>query len=162
MSFVIYSNESYQAKSYRQSHRASVIPCSIGGILPQLSRLFCRCHLPPDEYASPAVATCCAGHLAIEMQFRSGSPVLRASRPAVSEKRLSQTSAGNIRYQLKTPYSDGTTHVAVLAHPCASRHSCAPAHHIQPVGFYCKTGFTGAQTEGQPHGFWGCRDPARG
>ena len=33
------------------------------------------------------------------------------SRPAVSEKRLSQTSAGNIRYQLKTPYSDGTTHV---------------------------------------------------
>ena len=33
------------------------------------------------------------------------------SRPAVSEKRLSLTSTGNIRYQLKTPYSDGTTHV---------------------------------------------------
>ena len=33
------------------------------------------------------------------------------SRPAVSEKRLTLTSAGNIRYQLKTPYSDGTTHV---------------------------------------------------
>ncbi len=33
------------------------------------------------------------------------------SRPAVSEKRLSLTSAGNIRYKLKTPYSDGTTHV---------------------------------------------------
>jgi hypothetical protein len=33
------------------------------------------------------------------------------SRPTVSEKRLSLTSAGNIRYQLKTPYSDGTTHV---------------------------------------------------
>ncbi len=33
------------------------------------------------------------------------------SRPALSEKRLSLTSAGNIRYQLKTPYSDGTTHV---------------------------------------------------
>ena len=33
------------------------------------------------------------------------------SRPAVSEKRLSLTSAGNIRYQLKTPYRDGTTHV---------------------------------------------------
>ncbi len=33
------------------------------------------------------------------------------SRPAVSEKRLSLTSAGNIRYQLKTAYSDGTTHV---------------------------------------------------
>jgi hypothetical protein len=33
------------------------------------------------------------------------------SRPAVSEKRLSLTSNGNIRYQLKTPYRDGTTHV---------------------------------------------------
>jgi hypothetical protein len=29
----------------------------------------------------------------------------------VSEKRLSLTSAGNVRYQLKTPYRDGTTHV---------------------------------------------------
>jgi hypothetical protein len=33
------------------------------------------------------------------------------SRPAVSEKRLSLTPNGNIRYQLKTPYKDGTTHV---------------------------------------------------
>ena len=33
------------------------------------------------------------------------------SRPAVSEKRLSLVSNGNIRYQLKTPYRDGTTHV---------------------------------------------------
>jgi len=33
------------------------------------------------------------------------------SRPAVSEKRLSLTPSGNTRYQLKTPYSDGTTHV---------------------------------------------------
>jgi hypothetical protein len=33
------------------------------------------------------------------------------SCPAVSEKRLSLTSSGNIRYQLKTPYRDGTTHV---------------------------------------------------
>ncbi len=33
------------------------------------------------------------------------------SRPALSEKRLSLTSAGFIRYKLKTPYSDGTTHV---------------------------------------------------
>ncbi len=31
------------------------------------------------------------------------------SRPAVSEKRLSLTSNGNIRYQLKAPYRDGTT-----------------------------------------------------
>ena len=33
------------------------------------------------------------------------------SRPAVSEKRLALTSNGNIRYQLKTPYRDGTTHI---------------------------------------------------
>ncbi len=33
------------------------------------------------------------------------------SRPAVSEKRLSLTRGGNVRYQLKTRYRDGTTHV---------------------------------------------------
>jgi hypothetical protein len=33
------------------------------------------------------------------------------ARPAVSEKRLSLTPSGNIRYQLKTPYNDGTTQV---------------------------------------------------
>lgn len=33
------------------------------------------------------------------------------ARLAVSEKRLSLTANGNIRYQLKTPYRDGTTHV---------------------------------------------------
>jgi hypothetical protein len=33
------------------------------------------------------------------------------ARPAISEKRLSITPAGNVRYQLKTPYRDGTSHV---------------------------------------------------
>lgn len=33
------------------------------------------------------------------------------TRSAVSEKRLSLTPGGNIRYQLKTPYRNGTTHV---------------------------------------------------
>ena len=33
------------------------------------------------------------------------------SRPAVSEKRLSLTPNGNMPYELKTPYRDGTTHV---------------------------------------------------
>ncbi len=33
------------------------------------------------------------------------------SRPAVSENRLEVLGNGNIRYQLKTPYRDGTTHV---------------------------------------------------
>jgi ribosomal protein S27E len=33
------------------------------------------------------------------------------SRPAISEQRLSMTDHGKVRYELKTPYSDGTTHV---------------------------------------------------
>jgi hypothetical protein len=33
------------------------------------------------------------------------------SRPAISEQRLSMTQHGKVRYELKTPYRDGTTHV---------------------------------------------------
>ena len=33
------------------------------------------------------------------------------SRPAISHKRLSLTPNGNVRYELKAPYRDGTTHV---------------------------------------------------
>jgi hypothetical protein len=33
------------------------------------------------------------------------------SQPEVSEKRLSLTPNGNVRYQLKTPYKDGTSYV---------------------------------------------------
>jgi hypothetical protein len=33
------------------------------------------------------------------------------SRPAVAQERLSRTADGRIRYSLKTPYRDGTTHV---------------------------------------------------
>ena len=33
------------------------------------------------------------------------------TRPAVSEQRIAFTPGGNIRYELKTPYRDGTTHV---------------------------------------------------
>jgi len=33
------------------------------------------------------------------------------ARPGVSEKRLTLTSQGKVRYELKTPYRDGTTHV---------------------------------------------------
>jgi len=33
------------------------------------------------------------------------------TRPAISEKRLSLTNQGEVRYELKTPYRDGTTHV---------------------------------------------------
>ena len=33
------------------------------------------------------------------------------ARPAISEQRLSLTDSGKARYELKTPYSNGTTHV---------------------------------------------------
>ena len=33
------------------------------------------------------------------------------SRPAVSEKRLALTANGRVRYELKTPYRNGATHV---------------------------------------------------
>ena len=36
---------------------------------------------------------------------------LPITRPAVSEKRLSLTSHGKVRYELKTPYRIGTTHL---------------------------------------------------
>ena len=36
---------------------------------------------------------------------------LYISRPAISEQRLSMTQRGKVRYELKTPYRDGTTHV---------------------------------------------------
>ena len=45
-----------------------------------------------------------------------GSPVAMStcryiSHPAISEKRLSLTHNGRVRYELKTPYHNGTTHV---------------------------------------------------
>jgi len=37
------------------------------------------------------------------------------TRPAISMKRLSLTGNGQVRYELKTPYSDGTTHIVLFA-----------------------------------------------
>ena len=47
----------------------------------------------------------------------------RLSRPAVAEPRLSLAASGHIRYSLKTPWRDGTTHV--LFEPLEFRRSCA-------------------------------------
>lgn len=33
------------------------------------------------------------------------------SRPPVATERLAMSSSGQVRYQLKTPYRDGTTHI---------------------------------------------------
>ena len=70
----------------------------------------------PDDYADPAGRvsgfSLHAGVAARADERKKLERLCRyISRPAVSEKRLSLTSNGNIRYQLKTPYRDGTTHV---------------------------------------------------
>jgi len=43
------------------------------------------------------------------------------ARPAVSEKRLSLTANGKVRYELKTPYRNGTTHVIFEPIDCMAR-----------------------------------------
>lgn len=54
-------------------------------------------------------------HAGVSTKSREGKKLERLcryiARPAVSEKRLSLTSNGQVKYQLKTPYRDGTTHV---------------------------------------------------
>jgi len=35
------------------------------------------------------------------------------SRPAVADERLDLTAQGQVRYRLKTPYRDGTTHIVL-------------------------------------------------
>jgi len=45
------------------------------------------------------------------MSVRNWNAYAGTSRPAVSKKRLLLASNGNLRYQFKTPYRDGTTHV---------------------------------------------------
>jgi len=45
---------------------------------------------------------------------------LFAPRPAIAGPRLSLTPSGNVRYQLKTPYRDGTTHIMLLRASCPS------------------------------------------
>ena len=54
-------------------------------------------------------------HAAVATQAHERSKLERlcryVARPALSEQRLSLTRSGNVRYELKTPYRDGTTHV---------------------------------------------------
>src|SRR5210317_768621 len=68
-----------------------------------------------DRSSQAAKASGFSLHAGVAAQARERQKLERLcryiSRPAVSEKRLSLTPSGNIRYQLKTPYRDGTTHV---------------------------------------------------
>jgi len=70
--------------------------------------------LPPgtDRVAKLAGFSLHAGVAAKAHQRKKIERLCRyIARPAVSEKRLSLTSTGKIRYELKTPYRNGTTHV---------------------------------------------------
>ena len=83
-------------------------------------KAFCLQSLPPAgslEDSNPRVARVAgfslhAGVAAARHERRKLERLCRyITRPAIAEPRLSLTLAGNVRYQLKTPYRDGTTHV---------------------------------------------------
>jgi hypothetical protein len=74
------------------------------------------------------------------------------SRPAVSEARLSLTPSGLVRYQLKMPYSEGTTHVLFECagfHRRAGRARCPNRASISPASTVCspRTAPTGRDIE---------------
>ncbi len=71
------------------------------------------CHEPfDDQVGKMAVFSLHAGVAARAHERQKLERLCRyIARPAVSEKRLSLLGNGNVRYELKTPYRDGTTHV---------------------------------------------------
>ena len=103
------------------------------------------------------------------------------ARAVVSEKRLSLTGQGKVRYELKTPYRDGTTHVIFIPGflPSTLRASLrlfkiAPGDFVNPWVLctgctvcrerrkrwsgHCQAGSPGAKTPSQSDAFpWGVR-----
>ncbi len=89
---------------------------------PQQGRKVFTLQTLPDErdaYDAPATAAGnVAGfslHAGVSAKAKQRDKLERLcryiTRPAISEKRLSLTNQGKVRYELKTPYRDGTTHV---------------------------------------------------
>ena len=72
-------------------------------------------HTTEDSHAGLANAAGFSLHAGVSARADQRDKLERLcryiNRPAVSEKRLSLTTSGQVRYQLKTPYRDGTTHV---------------------------------------------------
>jgi len=66
------------------------------------------------------------------------------TRPAISEKSLSLTNQGKVRYELKTPYWDGTTHVIFgpvdFIAKCVKTKLCAKQS-VAPLNDYIATFF---------------------
>lgn len=76
--------------------------------------------LPADDVAAPGAdgpgqVAGCSLHAGVAAQAEQRDKLERLcryiSRPAVSEKRLCLLPNGHLRYHLKPPYRDGTTHV---------------------------------------------------
>ncbi len=88
---------------------------------PQKGRkVFCLQTIPPQAEESPGNARVAklngfslhAGVAAKAHQRKKVERLCRyIARPAVAEQRLSLTPTGKVRYQLKTPFRNGTTHV---------------------------------------------------
>jgi len=88
------------------------------------------------------------------------------TRPAIAEQRLSLTNQGKVRYELKTPYRDGTTHVifepvdfTAPAHPCArgisaSLHVIAKLAALVPRPIVNLTRFHGVFAPNSLHRVW--------
>jgi hypothetical protein len=59
------------------------------------------------------------------------------ARPAVATERLALTPQGNVRYTLKTPYRDGTTHVIFDPLDCIARLAAlVPKPHVNLTRFH--------------------------
>jgi hypothetical protein len=133
-------NSYLQLEGMDEDPMQQLIGCSVSyriAVGPQQGRkVFTLQTLPgveeDDRYAQVAKEAGFSLHAGVAAQAWERDKLERLcryiSRSAVSEKRLSQTSAGNIRYKLKTPYSDGTTHVVAPAHPCA--HGISDSIHV--------------------------------
>ena len=68
------------------------------------------------------------------------------SRSAVSEKRLSLKPGGNVHYQLKTPYRDGTTHVILEPLDFIARLTdLIPRQVVGMPGYWNLAGMTGVK-----------------
>ncbi len=71
--------------------------------------------LPPDAPFEPGPVAGFSLHAGVAARVDQRSKLERLcryiARPPVAEPRLALTGNGKIRYQLKTPYRDGTTHV---------------------------------------------------
>ncbi len=89
---------------------------------PQQGRKVLTLQTLPDAYDADGTSATTAGnvarfslHAGVATKANQRNKLERLcryiTRSAISEKRLSLTSQGKVRYELKTPYRDGITHV---------------------------------------------------